>query len=54
MEMVERSVMTRDGGGEGGRINRQILEEFWDSENNLCDIIMVDICHFSQPWWSSC
>ena len=32
-------------GGEGG-INRQSTGDFQDSENTLCDTVVVDTCHY--------
>ena len=43
METVKKLVMTRQGGWE--RMNRQCTEDFYASENILCDTIMVEICH---------
>lgn len=31
----------------GRAANRQSVEDFKGSENNLCDVIMKDICHFA-------
>ena len=39
METVEKLVITKQGGWE--RMNRQCTEDFYASENILCDTIMV-------------
>ena len=44
MEMVKRSVVARDWGMREA-MNKQSIEDFKNSENTVCDTIMMDTRH---------